>query len=79
MENIRGNNDTLAATITLTEEAAEKNYNEIWVETLGPLRADTIFDDLSRESDKNHVTLAKKVRESSCSKFSKKAIAPTAA
>ena len=31
MEKIRRNDDTLATTIALTKEEAEKNYNEIWV------------------------------------------------
>ena len=30
---------------------------------MGPLRADTIFSDLSKELDKNRATLAKKVSE----------------
>ena len=33
------------------------------VKPLGPLRADTIFDDLSRKSDKDGATLEKKRRD----------------
>ena len=34
VENILGNNDTLAATLALTKEEEENNYNEFWVEPL---------------------------------------------
>ena len=63
VKNIIGNNDTLSATLTLTKEEVENIYNEIRVELFGPLRADVIFADLSRESDKNHATLANKGRD----------------
>ena len=66
VENIRGNNDTLAVTIALTEEEAEINYNKIWVEPLGLFRADAIFSDISRESDKNLATLTKKEHDMAC-------------
>ena len=49
VEYIQGNNNNLAATLSLTEEGAKKHlYGEIWVDPLGPLRADEIFADLSR-------------------------------
>ena len=45
----------------------KKSYNEIWVEPLGPLRADKIFAYISRELDKNCEDFSKKVREMVCS------------
>ena len=55
------NDDKLAAPIALTEEEVEKKlYHEIWVEPLGPLRADEIFADMSMYLDINCTTLAKK-------------------
>ena len=60
LKNILGNDDTLAATLALTEEELEKKYNEIWVDPLGPLRVDSIFADMSRESGKNSTTIEKK-------------------
>ena len=43
------------------------------------MRADAIFDDLSRESDKNRATIEKKGREISRSAVANKAVTPTAA
>ena len=61
VENIRGDDDTLAATLALAEEDSEKQlHHDIWVDPLEPLRADAIFDGMSRELDKNRATLAKK-------------------
>ena len=63
VDNIQGSDDTLADTLALTKEEAEKIYNEIRVEPLVSLMADAIFSGLSRESDKDHETLANKGRE----------------
>ena len=80
LEKIQGNYDTLAATISLTEEDSEKQlYNEIRLEPFGPLSADTIFSDLSKESDKNHTTIAKKVCDMACSSPSKNTLTMTVA
>ena len=46
---------------------------------MGPLRADAIFADMSREFYKNRATLAKKVREMACSEVSNKTVTLTAA
>ena len=79
MENIRGNYDTFAATLAITEEEAYFFiYNEIRVELLRPLRADSIFADMSRESDKNFSTLANKGREMDCIAVSNKTVTTTA-
>ena len=45
---------------------------------MGPLRADVIFADLSRESDNNRATLAKKGREMACSAVANNTVNPTA-
>ena len=80
MENIRGNNNTLAATIALTEEETEKQlYREIWVEPLGPLREDAIFDYVSKELYNNCTTPAEKVREMARSAVAKNTLTHTAA
>ena len=79
VENIRGNNDNLDATLALTKEEVENIYNEIRVELLGLLRADVIFSDMSRDPDKNCATLEKKGRDMACSSVSKNIVTKTAA
>ena len=49
------------------------------MEPLGPLRADAIFADLSRELDNNCETFSKKVREIARSAAVKNIVTPTAA
>ena len=44
---------------------------------LGPLRADAIFSDLSREADKNLKTFAKKGRDMARSAVANKIVTPT--
>ena len=55
-----------------------QNNNEIRVDPLGLLRADTIFADMSRESDNNLSTIAKKGREMARSAAANKTINLTA-
>ena len=45
---------------------------------MGPLRADVIFAGLSRYSEKNNTTLAKKGREMACSAVANNTVNPTA-
>ena len=80
VENIRQNDDNLAATLAPTEEEVEKQlYHKIWVDQLGTLRADAIFSDMSRDLDENCATLAKKVHDMVCSAVANKTLTPTMA
>ena len=49
------------------------------MEPFVPWRADAIFDDLSRESDKNCATFSKNVRDMARRAFTNKTCTPTAA
>ena len=79
VDNIRGDNNTLSDTISLTEEEAETQlYQEIWVGPLIPLRVYAIFSDLFRNLDDNCKTLAKKRRAMARSAVSNINLTPTA-